>query len=72
MICQCCGKCILPNEMYIVKFEGQFLPIKAAWIACDPCTDKLVADLVNCFSPSTLKAVDICRYGIKNERRSRR
>ena len=63
MICNCCGKCMIPNEMYIIKFEGQFLPIKATWTTCDPCTKELVADIVNCFSPSTLKAVDIYRYG---------
>lgn len=69
MICQCCGKCMIPKEMYIVKFEGRFLPIKATWIACDPCTDKLVADLVNSFPPSVLKAVEICRYRIKENKK---
>lgn len=62
MICQYCGKCILPNDMFIVKFEGKFLPIKATWITCNPCAADLTREIVGAFSPETLKAVDICAY----------
>ena len=62
MICQACGKCIMPNDMFIVKFEGKLLPIKATWIACNPCAAALTSDLDYCFPPDILKSVNIYAY----------
>lgn len=66
MICQRCGKCMTPDDMFIVKFEGQFLPIKAKWIACVHCAANLKSDIVYCFPVNVRKAVEIYKY--KNRR----
>lgn len=66
MICQMCGKCMKHDDMFIVKFEGQFLPIKAKWIACRHCANHLKADIVYYFPVNVRKAVEIYKY--KNRR----
>ena len=62
MICQRCGKCMTPDDMFIVHFKGILLPVDAKWIACDLCAADLTKEVSENFSAITLRSLNIYSY----------
>ena len=62
MICQSCGKCMIPDNMFIVHFKGILLPVDAKWIACDSCAADIKKDVSEKFSDKSLKSLKIYSY----------
>jgi len=62
MICQRCGKCMTPDNMFIVHFKGILLPVDAKWISCDLCAAGLKREVSENFSDKTLRSLKIYPY----------
>lgn len=62
MICQSCGKCMAPDNMFIVHFKGILLPVDAKWITCDLCSADIKREVSEKFSGKTLRSLKIYAY----------
>lgn len=68
MICQKCGKCMTPDDMYIVHFKGILLPVNAKWIACVLCAADLTKEVSEKFSDDiTSRSLKIYAYKNRGE-----
>lgn len=68
MICQACGKCIKPIDMFIVHFSGIFIPIDAKWICCNPCAADITRELDEHFSEKALNSVNIYAFRTRSKK----